>query len=184
MSTKTLSRRRLLASVPAVAATMAPVAARALTGLPMGDVALLALGRKLEPLAAEIMAARVIDERHQEEFETKLASMGLKDETEYPNDTYQEERRRLCDELFKSEDYDRESGHREWDEIHDELFALLDDILDIQPTTLEGFTVLAAAIVTAHGDMLCHEEHEAGTGIAEFFRSMCGFLEIPIPPAA
>jgi hypothetical protein len=37
MSTDTLSRRRLLASVPAVAAAMAPVAASALGGLPTRD---------------------------------------------------------------------------------------------------------------------------------------------------
>src|SRR5882672_10742885 len=95
MNAKKLSRRSLLASMPAVAATMAPVAATALCRLP-ADAELLALGRKLEPLAAEMMAARAIDERHQEEFEAKLAELGLKKETEYEDHhAYLDERVRL-----------------------------------------------------------------------------------------
>ena len=49
----TFSRRRLLRSAPALAAVTMPVAATVLSGIPAGDAELLALGRKLAPLAAE-----------------------------------------------------------------------------------------------------------------------------------
>jgi hypothetical protein len=73
MAIQKLSRRRLLGAVPAVAATITPVTATALCRLPRGDAVLMALGRKLEPLVAEITAAREIDKRHQENFNAKLA---------------------------------------------------------------------------------------------------------------
>jgi hypothetical protein len=42
------------------------------------------------------------------------------------------------------------------------LASVLDDILAIQPTTLEGFAVQVLAIVTAHDD-LCDESDENET---------------------
>jgi hypothetical protein len=182
----TLSRRRLLASIPALAATTAPVAATALSGLPMGDAALLVLGEKLKPLAAEIMAARAIDRQRMDEFNAKLAALGLKPEEEYQDeDAYNHERWRLCDEN-KALLHDREpADHREWDELHSELFAQLDDILDIQPTTLEGFTIQVLAIVAAHGELFCDEDadSEIASGITAFFCNMCRFVGVQIAEA-
>jgi hypothetical protein len=135
-----LSRRKLLATMPAVAAAMAPVAATALSGLPTGgDAELLALGRKLEPLVAEINAARALDQAAQDKFEVKMASLGLKDESEYADhDAWFHERVRLIDEnrerLHEVDDDD--DDHRPWDDLHDDLSDLLDEILAPRPTTM------------------------------------------------
>jgi hypothetical protein len=57
-----LSRRSLLAGVPAVAAMAAPTTATALSGLPVSpDAELLELGRKLAPLVADIAAAKGVE---------------------------------------------------------------------------------------------------------------------------
>jgi hypothetical protein len=61
-SNTTLSRWRMLASVPAAAALAIPTATGALNGFPAGpDAELLELGRKLAPLVAEANAARAAD---------------------------------------------------------------------------------------------------------------------------
>jgi hypothetical protein len=61
MSTDTLSRRRLLASVPAVAAAMAPVAASALSALPADDDPVFAT---IEAHRASKRALKLAGERH------------------------------------------------------------------------------------------------------------------------
>jgi len=178
----TLSRRRLLASIPALAATTAPVAATALSGLPMGDAALLVLGEKLKPLAAEIMAAKALDQTDQDEFEAQLAALGLKDESEYPDGAYMGERCRLIDENSESLNYDRPiSGRREWDDLWGELSDLMDDILAITPTTVEGFAVQVLAIVTMHGGVLCSAGYYR---LEDFLCRTCEFVGVPIPDEA
>jgi hypothetical protein len=161
MTDTNLSRRRLLASMPAAAAVMAPAAAGALGGRPTGDDAeLIALGRKLEPLVVEIKAARAIDRQHLNDFNARLAALGLKDESEYEDhDAWWAERVRLihANEEALRDEANRPSDHRDWDDLHDDLFALTDDILAIRPTTLEGFTIQVLAIITAHDD-LCDED--------------------------
>jgi hypothetical protein len=67
--------------------------------------------------------------------------------------------------------------------MHDELLAVLDEILDIQPTTLEGFAVQVLAIITAHDD-LCEEDSDNEPlpyGVSAFFCNMCRFVGVPIP---
>jgi hypothetical protein len=184
-TTTSLSRRRLLASVLAAAAAGVPSVATALGGVPAeGDAELLALGRELAPLVTEINAARAIDRKDKEDFEAKLAALGLKDETEYANvDAYNEVRWRLCEEsreLQRALDVDDDYRHRSWDDLHDELFALQDEILAIRPTTIPGFAVQVVAIVTAYDD-LCDEEEEMHSGLAAFFRNMCNFVGVPAP---
>jgi hypothetical protein len=176
MPKQQISRRRLLASVPALAVVPA-------AGLPGSDTELLELGRKLKPLAAEITAAKAADRQHQDDFEAKLTAMGLKEETEYPDDdAYIGERLRLCNELFASDDRDRDdhNGHRDWDAIHAELFALLAEILVVEPATLAGFGVQVQAIVTAHDD-LTDDGAEETRGVAAFFRNACRLTGVPIP---
>jgi hypothetical protein len=192
-NTTTLSRRRLLASsMPALAtaAAMAPVAASALCRLPAdADAELLALGRELAPLVAEINAAKALDRQHMDEFEAKLAALGLKDREDYENeDAYNSERWRLCDEtkLHEEEPADH-NRHRDWEDLHNDLFALMDDILDIQPTTIAGLAVSVLAIVTAFDDICLDDppENEAlPYGVAALFRNMCGFVGVPLPEAA
>jgi hypothetical protein len=196
MTNTTLSRRRLLASsMPALAtaAAMAPVAATALCRLPAGaDAELLALGRELAPLVAEVNAARAIDRKGQDAFEAKLAALGLKDEKEYADvDAYNEERWRLCDEsreLQRALDVDDDDGgHRSWEDLHNDLFALMDDILDIRPTTVQGLAVQVLAIVTAFDDICLDDppENEAlPYGVAAFLRNICSFVGVPLPEAA
>jgi len=64
------------------AAAIAPAAATALFRLPVegDDAELLALGQKLHPLAADLNAIRAIDSARRDEFNRKLAVLGLKDE--------------------------------------------------------------------------------------------------------
>jgi hypothetical protein len=181
-----LTRRKLLASLPAAAA-MAPAAATALCRLPSGDDAeLLALGREMAPLVAEITAARAIDRVNDEDFKAKLVALGLKPEKEYEDiDAYRAERSRLCDEIFASDDYKSYPGHRDWEDLHDDLFELLDEVLAIRPTTIQGLAVQVLAIVTAYDD-LCEEESDDGEfphGVTTFFRNVCEFTGVPIPAA-
>lgn len=184
MTTDTnLSRRRLLAnSLPAAAAVaaMAPAAASALCRMPADDDAeLLALGEQLKPLAAELEAARKIDRQRLADFDGRLAALGLKDESQYPDGTYILERYRLAQMLPDDDDVELD-----FDRMHDGVFALLDQILDIQPTTVEGFAVQVLAIVTAHDD-LCDEDEDSGLpyGVASFFQNTCRFAGVPIPAA-
>lgn len=174
MTTTTLSRRRLLASVPAVAATMAPAAAKSLTGLPASpDAELLELGRKLAPLAAELNAARALDRQRVADHDAKLKAMGLKDESDYPDSgAYMDERFRLCDLLRADEDED--GIPLDFDRMHDGVLALLDEIQQYVPTTLEGFKVLIFAMMTCHDDLCDAEQHLCG-GEAEFWQICCEF---------
>jgi hypothetical protein len=181
-----LSRRKLLAhSLPAIAAVSVPAAASGLAGLPMGDAVLLALGEKLKPLAAELNAARAIDRQRLENFDAKLAALGLKPEEEYENqDAHFHERWRLIEEHDPRMREDNEV-ELDFDRMHDGVFALLDEILAIRPTTLEGFAVQVFAIVTCH-DGLCYESEENAPvpyGVIEFFCRTCEFVGIPIPAA-
>jgi hypothetical protein len=192
MNTDTsLSRRKLLASMPSAAAAMAPAAASAVCRLPTGaDAELLALGRKLEPLVPEINAARALDQASQDKFEVKMASLGLKDESEYADhDAWFDERVRLINEnperLHELDD-DDDDDHRSWDDMLDDLTDLLDEILALRPTTIEGFAVQVLAIVTMHDD-LCYEDSDNESlpyGVTAFFCSMCRFVGVPLPEAA
>jgi hypothetical protein len=181
----TTRRRLLTSSLPAAAAAaMAPAAATALCRLPSGDDAeLLALGQQLAPLVAEINAARAIDEVHQDKFEAKLAALGLKPEKEYEDDdAYRQERLRCC-EILRDEINavtDENGGHRDWEEMHDDLTDFLDEILAIRPTTIQGLAVQVVAIVTMHDD-LCDKEWDYG--VAAFFHNVCEFAGVPIPAA-
>ena len=187
MTTTLTTRRRLLArsmSAMASVAAMAPVAASALCRLPAeGDAELLALGQELAPLVAEINVARALDRRDQEEFEAKLAALGLKSKEEYENeDAYDTHRWRLRDETRLHEEEPAERNrHRDWDDIHDEQFDLLEKILAIRATTREGFAVQVLAFVTAHDDLCYDEENETHSGMPAFFRRTCEFAGVPIP---
>jgi hypothetical protein len=182
----TLSRRRLLAGVPAVAAAGVPSVATALGGFATGgDAELIALGRELAPLVAEVNAARAIDRTGQSEFEARLAALGLKNEKDYDNaDAYNQERWRLCRENKALLHEDRIERHRPWDDMLEELFALRDDILDIQPTTLEGFAVQVLVVVTAYDDLCDEDSDSEPPALPEFYRNMCGFVGVPLPEAA
>jgi hypothetical protein len=187
-TTTNLSRRKLLASMPAAAAVMAPIGASALCRLPAeGDTELLALGQELAPLVAEINAARAIDQADQDKFEVKMANLGLKDKSEYEDgDAWFDERVRLINENPEAlhdehdDDPDYHGGHRSWDDLHREIFALLDKALVFRATTIQGFAVQLLTITTAQDD-LCFEGD--GHGMPEFFCAACHFAGVPIPAA-
>jgi hypothetical protein len=135
------------------------------------------------PALATAAAMRAIDQRYMAEYEAKLAALGLKEEGEYADvSAYMTERQRLGKLVHES---DEDNVDLDFDGMHDKIFALLEEILDIQPATLQGFAVQVLAIVTAHDD-LCEEDGdlELPYGVAEFFRNMCGFVGVPLPEAA
>jgi hypothetical protein len=71
-----------------------------------------------------------------------------------------------------------------WGDILDKVSDLLDQILAIQPTTVDGLAVQVLAIVTAHDD-LCDEESDLKLpyGVPAFLRNVCRFAGVPIPTA-
>jgi hypothetical protein len=80
------------------------------------------------------------------------------------------------------EDAGERNGHRDWDDIHDELFAFVDEILDVKAATREGFAVQVLGIVTTFEELV-DEEAETMTGMAAFFRRACEFVGVQIPTA-
>jgi hypothetical protein len=179
----TISRRELLASAPAVAVAGAPSVATALGAFVTGDdTELLELGRKLAPVVAELNAARAVDRDRLRYFEAKLIAFGLKEEAAYPNvNAYMDERHRLGELVLKEE---ADEPDLDFDRMHTELFALLDEILAVQPTTLKGFAVQVLAIVTAHDELLDDPEEVQPYGLVTFLQNTCRFAGVPLPETA
>jgi hypothetical protein len=176
-----LSRRKLLAgaSAGAVAATT-PALAVALpdTGVPDAGVdAFQALAARMIPLAAEIRRAWAVDKRDQEDFEARLASLmknkRVKGDRDYTNE-YWQERSRVLEE--HPELHVEHSDRREWHELHGELFPLAAEILEHDVNTTEDLGIQVLAYMTAWNDMF-----EDEGPLADFFRSLCSFLKMPVP---
>jgi hypothetical protein len=93
------------------------------------------------------------------------------------SDAYREARARVCREHSDLLHDGEPCAHRDWDELHNDLLALLDQILEFQPTTIEGLAVQVLGIITAHDD-LCEEDSAnmpLSTGLPAFIANVCRF---------
>ncbi len=185
----TLSRRRLLSAVPAVAATMAPAAASfdkcsgALGGLAMGaDAELLALKPAFDEVFAEWWQQHLDDAAHRIPFEAELErrtgmtraqswELLRTDRAEWEA-TYEPP----MEEMFKenpSEDIDDEESNRRCAK----RYELIDAILDFTAATREGLALQCRAMIMDNfGDW-----HDGRT--PQFVASVAAFAgaELPAP---
>jgi hypothetical protein len=149
-NTPNVSRRRLLASMPAVAAAMAPVAATARCRLPAGDDAeLIELGEQLEALSDRedelVEALRPAWREYAKEMGQRLIAES-KGELTYEESNRQDAEHRKTLGLDQGLD-------AECKQVQDSIDTLMKRILELPAYTIEGLAVHAAAAAYVSGDL-------------------------------
>ncbi len=181
----TLSRRRLLASVPAVAAAGLPSIATALGGLPTGDDAeLLAFKPEFDEVFEQWWQQHLVWEAHSKVFEAELErrtgmtrAQGWKllktDRAEW-EETYHASMSKLIEEDGDRGGIDDEEMNRRGTK----RYELIYEILGQKAVTREGLALQCRAIIMDNfDDWPCDR-------VASFVASVAAFAEAELPQPA
>jgi hypothetical protein len=170
--------RGAAAALPAL--TAAPAAAVA----PHADAELLKLGVELEGVIQEWRAQAAKGERRSAQREAAYAAAGLP-HRRYKDFENPEEWRAYIDKLNAvpvtyapgDEDPHDEHGHSiAWDGIHDQLYPLVEDILEHTAKTNAGLVVQTRAWHLGDEDMF--EEYSEGKYSARYLKAVYRFLKV------
>ena len=185
MLKSTLTRRALVASTAAVPAAVA-LSLPAVADASGEDVEILKLGARLERVGQEWLAQRAIDAKERAEWEAACEAAGLPrlEHGSVPDHVYkarQDQRSRIpC----KEEDKVNEHGEAiVWNDVHDRIDALIDEIFEYEPQTLAGLAVQAHALVFDNSPWwdACFEPDDF---MVSFFEAFCAFVGTSPAPIA
>jgi hypothetical protein len=149
------SRRAVLAGITAAPALAAPALALSDAS---ADAELLELGRQLDPVIEEWRALQLKDRARQMAFEASVieaTGIAFKDAPEIPDHSwpagsYWDIRNKMAQAPGRERDeVDEHGASVVWNSIHDRMYDLIDEILELEAKTIPGLAVQARAITLA-----------------------------------
>jgi hypothetical protein len=194
------SRRALLAGAPAVAA-VALAAGTAANGLaivatsPSGDAELLALKPEFDRIFDTWLAKKLSEHANQREYVANhVRVFGFPpedapaidwDDAEYV--TYDATWKQKYDEELRTTGDARDPNLDDWDEIHEVLFPLADEVLSHTATTVDGLRLQTRALISAYDSetwspLGWNDDEPENPRLRDFVQSVCNVLGIPFPP--
>jgi hypothetical protein len=182
------SRRAVLAGIATMPAFALP--ALALTD-PSGDAELIELGRQLGPVIQEWRAQRVIDHAHLMAFEAlvkKATGIDFEHAPEIPHrpwpiGSYWDIRDKISTNPSRDRADVNEHGESiVWKSIHDRMYDLIDEILELEAKTIPGLAVQAQAITLSEFELWDDEYND--NPVRAFIDAVCAFAGVtPLPLA-
>jgi hypothetical protein len=149
---------------------------------------LLQLGAELEAVIVEWHTQRLIDAKQSAAIDAALEAAGLSDvdHRSLPDDefrAYLAKRDAVTLPIYRADGDVNEDGKEVdvWDDIHDRMNLLIDDIMAHKPRTLAGLAVMARAFTLHHAEQW---EPDADDDLHHraFMEAVCGFAGVvPVP---